>query len=284
MLLHPPLLWLLKVGGHRHGSTLHKKRKGERRKEREKMASSSLLHTLGYQHSADAKDKKQLMQCVCWLEDRKIRELEIAERENLRNPHDFNAAYTNYLERLGCPFVYDAANATDTLAWLISHAISVEYEDSSEACKDAEDVMDVDRGNNATAVDDAADENARLHQEQLDAEVDKLGSLLQVNRLFAEDTADFIIRLNKFIRFTLKPMATGEGLGGNEGEKSTTLAEFSAGFDAKDELINQISVVLKMLYIWDFRELQTDLNAMIVLGQEYTANPKTNTTLGKVGR
>ena len=60
--------------------------------------------------------------------------------------------------------------------------------------------------------------------------------------------------------------------------------DFSAGLDARDELINQMSVVLKMLYLWDFRELQTDLNALIVLGQEYTADPKTNASLGKVGR
>ena len=242
----------------------------------------SLLKILGYEHAADAKDKRQLMQCVCWLEDRKIRELEISERDSLRNPNEFNAAYTSYLERLGCPFVYSIADPSDTLTWLISHAVSIEYEDSSEACKDAEESMDVDNGE-ATVVDERADENARLHQEHLDLEVNKLGSMLQVDRLLDEDCADYITRLNKVIRFVLKPLATGEGLGNSEGERAT-LSEFSAGFDAKDELINQMAVVLKMLYIWDFRELQTDLNAMIVLGQEYTANPKTNAAMGKVGR
>ena len=40
-----------------------------------------------------------------------------------------------------------------------------------------------------------------------------------------------------------------------------------------DTDINQIATVLKMLYLSDFREMQNDLNALIVLGQEYTANP-----------
>lgn len=40
-----------------------------------------------------------------------------------------------------------------------------------------------------------------------------------------------------------------------------------------DQDINQIATVLKMLYLSDFRELQNDLNALIVLGQGITAKP-----------
>jgi hypothetical protein len=40
-----------------------------------------------------------------------------------------------------------------------------------------------------------------------------------------------------------------------------------------DTLVQQVAVVLKMLYLADFRDLQTELNCLIVLGQEYTANP-----------
>jgi hypothetical protein len=40
-----------------------------------------------------------------------------------------------------------------------------------------------------------------------------------------------------------------------------------------DALVNQIALVLRMLYISDFRELQNEVNDLIVLGQEYTANP-----------
>ena len=40
-----------------------------------------------------------------------------------------------------------------------------------------------------------------------------------------------------------------------------------------DKTLNQVAIVLKMLYLFDFRELQDDLNNIIMLGQEYTANP-----------
>jgi RLL motif-containing protein 1 len=62
------------------------------------------------------------------------------------------------------------------------------------------------------------------------------------------------------------------------------LEEFPLGFSTGDHDVNQAAIVLKMLYLSDFREMQNDLNALIVLGQEYTANPRTNSSLGKVGR
>ena len=40
-----------------------------------------------------------------------------------------------------------------------------------------------------------------------------------------------------------------------------------------DDIVNRLAVVLKMLYLADLRELQTDLNSLMVLGQEFTANP-----------
>ena len=47
--------------------------------------------------------------------------------------------------------------------------------------------------------------------------------------------------------------------------------------------MNQASTVLKMMYIADLRNLQNDINAMIVTAQEYTAKPKTDASLAKVG-
>ena len=40
-----------------------------------------------------------------------------------------------------------------------------------------------------------------------------------------------------------------------------------------DSTVNQVALVLRMLYLSDFRELQNEVNDLIVLGQEYTANP-----------
>ena len=51
-----------------------------------------------------------------------------------------------------------------------------------------------------------------------------------------------------------------------------------------DPQLNRAANVLRLLYINDLRELQTQINALIVQVQSLTANPKPDTTLGKVGR
>ena len=71
---------------------------------------------------------------------------------------------------------------------------------------------------------------------------------------------------------------------GSSSGENIDLSEFPLGFDTGDADVNKVATVLKMLYISDLRDLQNDLNGLISLGQEYTANPKTNTKLGKVGR
>ena len=44
------------------------------------------------------------------------------------------------------------------------------------------------------------------------------------------------------------------------------------------------ATVLRMLYLRDLRELQDGVNGILETAQQYTANPKTDAALGKVGR
>lgn len=59
--------------------------------------------------------------------------------------------------------------------------------------------------------------------------------------------------------------------------------EADLGFDTGDYVMNQALKVMRLLYIHDVRELQTHINECIVAVQNLTANPKTDTKLGKVG-
>lgn len=56
------------------------------------------------------------------------------------------------------------------------------------------------------------------------------------------------------------------------------------GFDLNDPILNQAAKFLRLLYIHDLRDLQTKANELIVAVQNVTANPKTDTKLGKVGK
>ena len=48
--------------------------------------------------------------------------------------------------------------------------------------------------------------------------------------------------------------------------------------------MNEAAKILRLLHIQDLRRLQTMINECIVAIQSITANPKTDTRLGKVGR
>ena len=65
--------------------------------------------------------------------------------------------------------------------------------------------------------------------------------------------------------------------------KAYPVMEADLGFDTGDYVLNQALKVMRLLYIHDLRDLQTHGNECIVAVQNLTANPKTDTKLGKVG-
>lgn len=57
----------------------------------------------------------------------------------------------------------------------------------------------------------------------------------------------------------------------------------NCGMDLGDPVLNQAAKILRLLHIQNIRQLQTQINELIVAAQNITANPKTDTKLGKVG-
>ena len=62
------------------------------------------------------------------------------------------------------------------------------------------------------------------------------------------------------------------------------LNDLNLGFESGDKVLDKAMKVMRLLYINDLRQLQTAINSTIVRVQSVTANPKTDTTLGKIGR
>jgi hypothetical protein len=110
-------------------------------------------------------------------------------------------------------------------------------------------------------------------------EIEKLGTIVDVNKFENEDIKDYLKRLYKKVRFDILPNYYGLNK-----PNDMTLDDFDLGFSSGSQTLDCMAKVLKMIYILDLRELQSDLNSLIALGQEYTANPKINSSLGKVGR
>ena len=56
------------------------------------------------------------------------------------------------------------------------------------------------------------------------------------------------------------------------------------GLDTGDKALNETALVLRLLHIDELRQLQNEVNRAIVETQRLTANPITDTKLGRVGR
>jgi len=66
--------------------------------------------------------------------------------------------------------------------------------------------------------------------------------------------------------------------------KQLTAMTIGSDFNMGDIMLNNAAKGLSLLYIQDLRNLQTKINETIVAVQNITANPKTDTKLGKVGK
>ena len=87
--------------------------------------------------TASADDEQEVINLVLFLENRHVRQLDVAERRPLDGkPGDaWHAAFAEYLDATGCPLLgvggYVKARVPEFLHWLVGHAFSVAYEDGA---------------------------------------------------------------------------------------------------------------------------------------------------------
>jgi len=88
------------------------------------------LAFLGYSQPFNSSSRKDIALLVCWLEDMKIRAYEIEERNELApNGAQWTNNFNKYLSHLCCPWQFELDDTDECINWLLSYAISLEYED-----------------------------------------------------------------------------------------------------------------------------------------------------------
>jgi hypothetical protein len=114
-----------------------------------------MLQVLEYDNASNFKleSGNDIFNLVNWLEDRKIRELDVDKRSCLRLEQNWNENFAHYLEKLNCPYPWNSEHPENCITWLLSYAISVVYEDVSELCEEIEETthdfetMDIEENN-----------------------------------------------------------------------------------------------------------------------------------------
>lgn len=234
----------------------------------------------------DEAAKNGLVTLVGWLEDRKIRALEVSERTALRNGCSaWGRAFQSYLETIECPFASQCAevrgsrlqNATKQnltvspletksrtsavvdrkiLTWLLQRAIAYDLEDQGDCVYTA---------------------GPKQVSELVDP-VQRLSARFGVDPV-SPCTEDSVVQALQTIVDRSKDDAQRKG----DQSREADLSQFPLGFKSGDLEVDHAAQILRMLYLSNLREVQDAANAMMIQAQEFTANPKTNSSLGKVG-
>ena len=204
-------------------------------------------------------DTSSIINLMLWLEDTKIRLWEIEARESLRfhigdDENKWASKYSEYLEHLSCPHSWFSH---DCIYWVAAHAIHLSLEDLEYRDNDneGEGILDDDRLGYDSVVDF----------------VDDLCEGVGLKTKLAESCPESMERIHATIQSKLIP-------------QSNVDFEFPLGFNTNDEVVDRVALVLKMLHLDEFRNVQNNVNEVLSLCQSYTANPKLNSSLGKVGR
>jgi RLL motif-containing protein 1 len=237
-------------------------------------------------HSPDtfnAADVGQFRSMIVWLEDQKIRHYKIEDRQNLRNITSPNwpEALQQYLKDLTCP--YSSLENQAVIDWLLGYAVRLEYGDNVDKYKnETAEKMQQNQSSAPKIVSTNPLDNLDFESEEFKQGVEKLAQLLNVTK-----HPDHLVTLRAVSRLIQDKFSAEVLQNPNdfivEG-RAFPLQEADLGFDTGDYVLNQAAKVLRLLYIRDVRDLQTKINECIVAVQTITANPKTDTRLGKVGR
>jgi len=220
---------------------------------------------------------------VVWLEDQKIRHYKIDDRASLRDigSETWPAAFHQYLTDLACPIM--SCSTAEILDWLLGCAVRFEYAEKLETYnKQTKELVRQNRSEQPKIVSTNPLDNLDFTTPEFRAGVEALASSLKITK-----HPDHLITLQaicKLVATRLNPKALQNPSSVVPQGEAYPYKEFSLGFDTGDPAVNEAAKILRLLHIQDMRLLQTRINECIVAIQAITANPKTDTRLGKVGR
>lgn len=218
------------------------------------------LQSLGHPNpeSFNCEDEKEYKSVVLWLEDQKIRHYKIEERAGLRNfdSDGWKEAYINYQRDLVSPATDLSPN--EQLNWLLSYAVRLEYTDNVDKYKNAKLEEPMQAAPNVVSSNPL--DNLDFSSPAFKNGVDRVCTIAGISP--HPDPKIRLAALCKILKTSPHP------------EPPST----------ESGVIQQPTDVLKLLFIEDLRELQTKINESLVAVQKVTADPRTDTKLGRVGR
>lgn len=251
------------------------------------------LRALNY-HSPDEElslaEVELLKPLVVWLEDQKIRFCKIGERISLREDEgkQWVASFKKYLKTLECPYRVEM-DLPAVVDWLLGVAVRYEFNEIAEI-KHPIGQQAAHGGPLSQLTGQSPSGKSPLDVDPSDptfvSGTQALAKILQITShpdpsILLE--AIRIVIVEKLSESALSESAKSETAKLKDKKKYRITAK-ECGFDLDDPVLSEAAKVLRLLHIQELRQLQTQINELIVAVQAITANPKTDQSLGQVGR
>jgi len=228
------------------------------------------LLAIGYPNSRhfNPNDLNEFQALVLWLEEQKIRRYSVAsgERNDLRNfeSNQWQQYFDKYVTDLKCPAA-SQENNVQALCWILGYTLRLEAKHGSERASDIP----------MTFLDNIDTESLEFKNG-----VTALADLLKI-----PPNPDPFIRLEACAKL-LETRLNQKDEFSSEKCIEINLKDHDFGFSDKtmDPVMKEAAKILRLLHLTNLRKLQSEINNTIELVQNVTANPKTDTKSGKVGR
>lgn len=232
------------------------------------------------------------IELVTFLENRLIRTYKIEDRAELtkyKGPlGKWKPVFEKYLQATGAESeVLDSLKTKDwkqpTLQYLLDIAVEFHHKDKQaekELQKAAEDNSDLSKQleNLTTGPWQHFDTSGAEFQDS----VSKLATFLNIPK----QEPNFVNHETLFstcVTCLQNRFENRRQVNDPKSFKMDSIDTVKCGFDTGDNQVNKIGKLLRLLHIRNFRSFQNLINKIIVGVQEYTANPKTDQSLSKVG-
>ncbi|CAG9829468.1 unnamed protein product [Diabrotica balteata] len=242
--------------------------------------SKRLLSALEYPNadSVNLDDENTFKSIIIWLEANKIRKAPNDIINQLKNNNrDWHNTFSKYKDGIGCP---PLKNRAEELQWILGYAVQLETQKNKNIyLKHA--VENLQSKNVPAVVAENVLDKLDFRSAEFGEGIKELAKVLNV--VCHPDPLVTLKAVRKVVIQRMSPDCV------EHPEKYVLkgtpfpIQDSDLGFDLNDPVLNQAAKILRMIYIQDMRNLQTRANELIVAVQSVTANPKTDTKLGKVG-
>jgi RLL motif containing protein 1 len=247
---------------------------------------------LGYEHwdLLLTEDSLPFRKFISFIENTKIRLNKIGERPVTKlNSKSWNQDFKTYLTNLQCPYQIETQRNA-AIFWLVSHALSFDYEDGKKIYDDQIAIKATGSNTNKNIKTVPTEgSSSDIFEEKINDALHSVG----INNIEIENKTllEKSQLLERVVRRKFSTRAVRDAKNkkknnnnGNSMEEVLNVDDFPLGFSTGSVSLDKAATVLKMLYIAELRDIQRGVNQVLTTAQEYTGDPKTDSSLGRVGR